>query len=314
MLAADDPFLLFGYFSKNISPHEKTDPPASLNTSLNTNREISLNTSRKILPNTITETNTETTTDAITEANDSPCQHLSIVTDLGVTTCVDCGEEIRHEILQEKDTKSYKDTRSISDGSRCFSHPVKVKTIRDEVRALGFEEPIISEAEKIYQNVSGDHPFRSNKRKSVILACVFKAHKIHKIDINLEYLLKRFDLKKTAAHNGIKLVSLKIKNYDTERQYSTYITPQDFINDLLSLWDTDPVHYNNIHRLYNLIASHSNLTNRSRPKSIAAGVIYYYIQRTGRNITLKEFSQRCDMTETTVIKLCKDIKTVVEGK
>jgi transcription initiation factor TFIIIB Brf1 subunit/transcription initiation factor TFIIB len=242
------------------------------------------------------------------------CSHTVTVSVAGKTICDECGTEIKCDIIQERDSKSFRDTRSISDGSRCFSHPIKVKTIRDEIRLLGFEEPVISEAARIYQKIATSTPFKNNRRRSVILACVFKAHKILKIDINLEYLLKVFDLKKTAAHNGIKLVSLKIKNYDTQRQFSTYITPQDFINELLSLWDTEPIHYENIHRLYKLIDAHSNIANRSRPKSIAAGVIYYYIQRTGRSITLRDFAQRCGMTETTISKLVKDIKTITEGK
>ena len=64
--------------------------------------------------------------------------------------------------------------------------------------------------------------------------------------------------------------------------------------------------------LYSIIDGRSSMLNRSRPQSVAAGMIYYYSQEGGSKLQMKTFMTKIDISVLTVTKIYKEIKRVMD--
>lgn len=243
----------------------------------------------------------------------SGCKHINVSTDCGITECLDCGEQISTVVSTESKMFVSTDNRTMGDGNRCWAPTKKTKGIREDVKGLGFPDPVINKAEDIFKVVTEGNIFRVDKRKSIIVACLLEAYKILKIPITLETLLQRIPTENITV--GTKLVETKIKKYDTERTRVTYSSPEDSIRDIMAHWDSDPETLNRVIELYRSVDNQSQLLNRSRPRSVAAGVIYYYVLSTKRdNITLSAFSEVAKLSESTIQKIAREISAILKTK
>ena len=92
-----------------------------------------------------------------------------------------------------------------------------------------------------------------------------------------------------------------------------YITPIHLIHEIIDLSfvasDRDKIH---IIELYKLIQNKSSILNRARPKSVASGLIYYYILERNKSINLKTFCKKIKLSELTVNKMLKEIQNILE--
>lgn len=239
------------------------------------------------------------------------CKHLNIVNENGINACVDCGISVTCGISNESKMYTAIDNRSIGDGNRCWAPKKKTKSIRDDVKGLGIPEKIINEADLIFNIVTEGDIFRVDKRRSIIIACLFEAYKILGEKVTLESLLEK--IPSTNITIGMRLVETKIKKYDIERKRVTYTSPVDSIRDILSGWDSNPETIEEVIKIYDKIEDKSSMLNRSRARSVAAAVIYYYALLTGRNnIKLKEFSKRVELSESTIAKNAKEISAILQ--
>lgn len=239
------------------------------------------------------------------------CQHENLAGEYGICVCVDCGIEVKRGLSNESKMYMSTDNRSMGDGNRCWAPKKKNKSIRDDVKGLDIPDPIINEADSIFKIVTKGDIFRVDKRRSIIVACLYEAYKIRNQNVTLTSLIEKFPVNNTTI--GMKIVETKIKEYDTERKRVTYTSPVESIRDILSGWDSDPETVENVIALYKQIEDKSSTLNRSRAKSEAAAVVYYYALSTGRkNIKLKDFSTRVGLSESTILKYAKEISNILQ--
>lgn len=241
----------------------------------------------------------------------SLCSHINTTEEYGICVCLDCGIEIRKGISNESKMYASIDKRSIGDGNRCWAPKKKNRSIRDDLKGMGFTDPIINEADSIFKTVTNGCIFREDKRKSIIVACLMESYKILGERVSLESLLEKIPINNVTA--GMKIVETKIKRYDIDRKRVTHTSPIDSIRDILATWESDADTVENIVKLYEMVEDKSSMLNRSRAKSVAAAIIYYYAMATKRtNIKIKEFSKRVGLSESTIIKNAKEISAVLK--
>lgn len=239
------------------------------------------------------------------------CTHSSVSSEFGITTCLDCGIETQSTASIESKMYTVTDNRSIGDGNRCWAPKKKTRSIRDDLKGLGFPDPIITEADAIFKLVTEGNIYREGKRKSIIVACLMEAYKIQGDKVSLESIIAKLPVSNVTA--GMKIVETKIKKYDVDRKRVTYTSPVDSIRDILNKWDSDESTISAVIKLYEMVDNKSSLLNRSRAKSVAAAVLYYYALATKRsNIKLREFSGLVELSESTITKLAKEISAILE--
>ena len=224
--------------------------------------------------------------------------------------CVDCGVVIENSIEFNKEWKNSQN-RNSSDPSRCLMRKNNEKSIDKDVENLCIPQNIIQEANKIYQHVVKNNIYRGNTRKSIIFACVFYAYKQFKQPQSCDQLIKLFNLQKRNGLRGLKIVSLNSTNNFINK--SSYITPEDIIKEIMNEFEASNQDTLNVINLYNIIKNKKSMVlSRSRPQSIASGVIRYYITKNKKEISMDTFKEKVGLSELTINKIVKEITRILE--
>src|SRR3989344_4805054 len=101
----------------------------------------------------------------------SICSHSSIIFNEGITECTECGEQLKTALFDIKNT----------DPSRLQPRKLDEKSIYKDVEGFGLNHRILSEANRIYIEVSNNQIYRGNSRKAIIFACIYNACKLFNI-------------------------------------------------------------------------------------------------------------------------------------
>lgn len=238
------------------------------------------------------------------------CTHEDVATEAASRICMKCGYEIDKELNYDKEWRFYQNKDSkMNDTTRCHMRKTDVKTIHKDLENLGFNNKIVNTANDLYQKVTQGKIYRGNSRKSIVFACVFSAFKMHDNPQTCENLIRIFNLKRKIGLKGLKHIHLNIEK-DTQIQ-NIRITPYHIISDMMQKFittDQNPV--KEVHAIYDFIKNKSSILNRSRPNSTAAGVIYYYILKNKKSLTLKQFSNEVELSELTIKKIVKQIDLI----
>lgn len=242
--------------------------------------------------------------------SENKCIH-SIINVGGNKVCELCGIELPREIDNSKEWRYYgaQDTRHNGDPSRCHMRKQEERTINKDVENMGFSDKIVESANNIYESVSNGKIYRGNSRKAIIFACIFHAYKLSGNPQSCENLIEIFHLEKKVGLRGLKHVNLKIPQNSEIK--SSYITPEHLITDIMNKFEATPEQKIDVIEIYKKIANKSSILNRSRPQSVASGVVRYYILLNGKEITMNEFRAKVKLSELTINRIVKEISTLL---
>ena len=243
------------------------------------------------------------------EKND--CSHANIIDDNGIKLCEDCGLEITRDIQYNKEWRYYgaSDTRHNSDPNRCHVRKTEEKTIYKDVENMGFGDKIISLANKIYEEVTGGKIYRGNSRKSIVFACIFHAYKIHGNPQSCENLIEIFRLERKVGLKGLKHVNLNASKDSQIR--TTYITPENLVQEIMKKFDATEAQIDEVVKIYHQVKNKSSILNRSRPQSVASGLVRYYILLKDKDISMQCFRQKVKLSELTINRIAKEISKIL---
>ena len=144
------------------------------------------------------------------DVSESACPHTNMANEKGIDVCMECGEEITKKIQHTKEWRYYgqSDSRHSSDPNRVQIRKSEERSIYKDVENMGFSDKIISEANKIYFQVTQGQIYRGNSRKSIVFACIFHAYKLSGKPQSHEKLIHVFDLNRKTGLKGLKHVNL----------------------------------------------------------------------------------------------------------
>ena len=234
------------------------------------------------------------------------CSHSSKIIEKSTLICLECGEEIDKDIFLNKN--DYPEIQTKQDISRCHIRKTEEKNIYKDVEDMGFGEHIVSIANEIYLEVTKGKIYRGNSRKSIVFACIFNAYKINGNPQNHDILMKMFNLKRKNGLDGLKKVHCGVAKDSLIK--TTYITPVNLVTEILLKFNANKEQIDEVVELYEQIKDKSSIINRSRPQSISAGLVYYYILKTNKNMTLKYFLSKINLSELTVKTIVKEIDRI----
>lgn len=240
------------------------------------------------------------------------CQHNNVIDDKGVFVCVDCGEEVQQELTEWQVYLQNENRRSAKDPNRIQIRKVEERNIFKDVETLSLSESVVSQGNRIYNEVTKGKIFRGDSRRAIVFACIFHAFKILGIPQSHENLMRAFRLKRRAGLRGLKYVNIYAPKNSEVR--TTQITPKFLIEEIMSQFSANKQHIQEVFDIYEEIKNTSSKINRSRPQSTASGLVFYWIQLRSKNITLKEFAKKVGLSEMTISKISKEIAEIRKGK
>lgn len=252
------------------------------------------------------------------ESTEERCSHSITVQQNDIVVCEECGKELQLEILLEKD---WRGPAQNGGAERCHLRRTTTPSIAKEVEAMEIPAPIILVADQIYEVVSSENQqkkriYRGENRKAIILACIYEAYKRCNQPVLLETIFRKNQIKRTAVTKGVRLVQMSLLRNrqrmnkispSTTTVSSSEPTPLHQIKDILRRFEIDQQNQREISDLYQKIENRSSQLNRSRPRSVAAGLVYYYICLHKRKVTLEEYSVKIGLSTTTILKNAKEI-------
>jgi len=242
------------------------------------------------------------------------CHHENIFSEKGSVFCTDCGEQVNKTIVDNKPWKFHNpiDTKRISDPNGMHLRKKPESNIYKDLEHLSFSEDILALSNDYYRQSTNGKIYRGSKRKSIVFGCVFHACKTLKKPISSSNLMTMFSIELKEASDGLKTVKL---NAPKDSQIKTcYVTPEDFIEDIMEELSCCERDKESVKNLYGKIHNRSSQLNRSRPKSIAAALIFYWIRKNNKDITIKEFTRKVELSELTITKIKKLIEEILEKK
>jgi len=242
------------------------------------------------------------------------CIHLDIFIESGITICRDCGVEvICSNISNTKEWRYYgmTDTRHTSDPSRCYARKVNERTIYKDVEGLSFSDDIIELANTYYNMVTDGNIYRGNSRKQKVFGCVYYAYQKLGPHQTFDNLLRTFQIDRKSGSKGIKAVLISIpKTVKKPKKYPI----KSLINDMLDKFSVNGGTKNKVMTIYEQVHNKSFMLNGSRPQSVCAGLVYYWISKENKNITIKEFTKIVGLSKLTILKISREIDNVLKTK
>jgi transcription initiation factor TFIIIB Brf1 subunit/transcription initiation factor TFIIB len=248
-----------------------------------------------------------------TEGSDSDCcLHENIINEKGMSICVDCGEEMQYKNTHDKEWRYYGqgDTKNSSDPTRVQMRKCEERNIFRDVENLGFSDKVVARANKIYAQVTKGKIFRGNSRRAIVFASIFHSFKLGGHPQSHERLIRIFNLNRKTGLRGLKYVNLYAPKDSKIR--TTYISPVNLVEEILEQFSATKEQKQEVIDLYEKIKNKSSRLNRSRPQSVSSGLVFYWTCIKGKNISLKEFAKKVQLSELTISKIAKEISEVLE--
>jgi len=247
------------------------------------------------------------------EGISSECMHAQWTLEHASKICVECGILMDKGLSYEKEWRYYgmRDTKHQSDPNRCNLRRVEDKSIFRDIEKLGFNDKIISRANFIYEQVTKDRIFRGNTRKGIIFACIFHAHKMIDNPHSCDNLIDIFQMDRKTALKGLKYVNLNLPR-DAYDSHWLQIDTRHLIREIMSKFNATPMKTEEVVQIYDMIHNRSSLLNRSRPQSVACGIVRYYITGSNPEISSEYFRSKVHLSELTINKIVKEIHRIID--
>ena len=177
--------------------------------------------------------------------------------------------------------------------------------ITEKCSKNNINKKIINEAKSLYNNISDIKISRGSNRDGIIAACVYFSCKECNVPRSTKEIAEIFDLKITVMTKGVKnFQEIMNLNRDNKlRIHKKSIHPCDFIDRFTDNMDISVSLVKEICEL----CLKNNIISQNTPQSIAAGCIYYFIKKKELNISKKELSDVCKISEVTINKCYKKI-------
>jgi transcription initiation factor TFIIIB Brf1 subunit/transcription initiation factor TFIIB len=170
---------------------------------------------------------------------------------------------------------------------------------------------IINEAKSLYTIISETKISRGSNRSGIIAACVYFSCKECGVPRSSKEISEIFELTTTVMTKGIKkcqeIIFMNKKNKERLNK-SKSIKPDDFIERFCNKLTISEEITKIILEICE-ISINNNIISENTPPSIASGCIFYYIKKNkGMNITKKDISDSCKISEVTINKCCKKLE------
>ena len=173
---------------------------------------------------------------------------------------------------------------------------------------------ISSTAKSLYRVISETKISRGSNRKGIIAASVYFACKECSVPRSTKELAHIFDIDSKVMTKGCKNFTeiMRISSYDKNRvQSHKSVNLDDFIERFSHKLSLDKDDINHILRISNLCQD-IGINNDNTPPAMASGCIYLYIKYMKIDISKKNISDICKISEVTINKCFKKIENIPE--
>lgn len=241
------------------------------------------------------------------------CEHQKIILQGMNSVCEDCGMIVSKNFSYEREWRYYgsNDTRHNSDPNRCNLRKVEDKGIFKDVEKYQINPKIINTANEIYEKVTNHKIYRGNTRKGIVFACVYHAYNLNNTPQSCKNLINVFDMEQKIALKGLKFVNLNLPLKSTIRSDNSSNEVHHLIQEIMNQFNASELQIKDVTELHQHLMNRSSLLNRSRPQSVAYGLVCYYIMKKNPDYSLDFFKEKIKLSELTLSRIVREIETII---
>lgn len=252
-------------------------------------------------------------TKKFTEEEDK-CRHENILNDLKSVICKDCGIQLSKDFSFEKEWRYYGsvDSKYSQDPNRCSFRKIDQKGgLMNDLVKYNFPKQIVNDANDIYELVTKSKIFRGKKRKGIIFACVYHAFNKNNSPLSCQTLIHIFEIETNVALRGLKFVNINIPIDSPLKNSNQTNDIQNLIHEIMCQFHATPDQITETLKLYDFLINKSSLLNRSRPGSVAAAIVKYYIMKRNPHFTSDFFKNKIRLSELTLSRITREIELIL---
>ena len=238
--------------------------------------------------------------------NENNCNHKKTENINGFLTCLDCGAELKKKNIHSIAFSKNGDIR-VSQRVNYKKNSVYTETID-----MNINDVIKDTANEIYINCSRGKILRGKKRRGIIAGCFYHAFKINKQNIPNEELINLFNVDNKEILKGLKYITKNISK-EINLHADTIDDIEKEIINTMKKFNSNKRQNEEVIEIYKKTKNKSSILNRSRPNSLIAGIIYYWICRHDLQINMNEISNKLNISTSTIRKICREISTVLNN-
>lgn len=164
----------------------------------------------------------------------------------------------------------------------------------------GISNSIIEEAKILYKQLAESKITRGENKSGLIASSIYMSCKTNKVPRSTKEIAKMFNIKVTTMTKGCK------KFQDIMKLNLESTTPEDFIQRFSSKLSISP-EIRELARHIVIKADEFNIVSENTPPSVAAGAIYLCIIICKINISKKDLSVACEISQVTLTKCYKKL-------
>ena len=120
-----------------------------------------------------------------------------------------------------------------------------------------------------------------------------------------------FDIEQKVALKGLKFVNLNIPQGCNMRRDNNSNDVGHLIQEIMGQFNANDVQVKEVLDLYEHLSNKSSLLNRSRPQSVACGLIRYYIMKNNPEYSIDYFKEKIKLSELTLTRIVREIETIM---
>jgi transcription initiation factor TFIIIB Brf1 subunit/transcription initiation factor TFIIB len=182
-----------------------------------------------------------------------------------------------------------------------------IKGIHTDVETLQVPQEIADMANDMYLNVTQNATQKGDNRKGIICSCLKHAYMRHGIPMTIERLSFLMGIKQRPIYKGCQMVA------DVYSETSI-VSPSDLIAGNAELFDLNRQDITKIQALCKSTLTESTVLKRSKPRSVAAGMVYFYITVNEMGITRAQCATKVGVSEITLQKVAKTVAGILGKK
>ena len=225
--------------------------------------------------------------------NTAECTHTKVTVDKGEVSCSDCGTILSNVTFEDK---------QYGNAAQNHYRANHIKGIHNDVVNLNIPIEIENFANDMYLNIVRNVTQKGDNRKGIICSCLKYAYMYHKVPMTMHKLTELMRVKQRHIYKGTRMVSEMYPELT-----SSTLTAYDLIPEYAGLFSLNNTDIEKIQRLSNTVIPKSTVLKRSKPQSVAAGLIYFYITLNKMGFTKAYCSKTIGVSEITLQKIAKTI-------
>ena len=221
------------------------------------------------------------------------------------------------------------------------------RSVSGELLKMNFPRQVCETACQTFQRVSNGKNFRCKSRQALLCVCIFAAQRTYGMSDDYRRLQSLFGVSNRRMLQGLKRIcfyqqSEPIKASPTnasptnasptpaassgdtcatsnvpaaephsEMPTSFSVSVEEMVHVMMATFDSSRENTSAVIRILRMVIGKSDMISRSRPQSLAASVVFFWSNTTGRPVDMEEFSIMMGLSVATILWLHGEISRLV---